>query len=669
MRKFFTLVSAVALALTMQATPIDTIQVDGLYYQLDDAQTATLIRLNANFKYEIDNIVIPVSVTKDDVTYPVVALGQGALRNTTASSITFAEGSQVTSIGMQAFQAAVNVQELELPEGIRIIPTTAVHNASASAPMTLKKLVLPASTDSLCVMAFALPQLETLEFKGAVPPSIATKVTTTWTQNPWQISTSHANNTAKTATVIVPVGAVEAYRNTAWIGDYFTTIVAPKDTIMAGGLYYEMDNRAGTATLIQAQNADQKYEQDSIVIPATVVDGAREYPVVALGRRAFYNTTAKSVVFAEGSNVKELGMQSFQAAVELLELELPEGITLIPSSGIHNAAANNPMKMKKLVFPASLDSLSVISIALPQLETLEFKGAVPPSIATKVTTTWTQNPWQISTSHANNTAKTATVIVPKGALEAYQSTAWIGDYFTTIVEKEDPVEEVANIAAFNAVEDGKKVKLTLTDAKVTAYADLQNVYYVEDATAATVVSGVTLTVGKALNGTITGTKSYNDIDYVNFELQEPVLNVTDATGFTATETTLTPTVMTITEACDMANYAKLITIENITISGSGKNKTLTDDNENTIKARDLFGVLSTEFTWPAEAASVTGICLYYMTGWFIIPTSEAGIVAKQGTDVENVETENNKAVKFIENGQLIIMYNGTKYNVHGEIMK
>lgn len=462
MRKFFTLVSAVALALTMQATPIDTIQVDGLYYQLDDAQTATLIRLNANFKYEIDNIVIPVSVTKEDVNYPVVALGQGALRNTTATSITFAEGSQVTSIGMQAFQAAVNVQELELPEGIRIIPTTAVHNASASAPMTLKKLVLPASTDSLCVMAFALPQLETLEFKGAVPPSIATKVTTTWTQNPWQISTSHANNTAKTATVIVP----------------------------------------------------------------------------------------------------------------------------------------------------------------------------------------------------------------KGALEAYQSTAWIGDYFTTIVEKEDPVEEVANIAAFNAIEDGKKVKLMLTDAKVTAYADLQHVYYVEDATAATVISGAELTVGTALNGYIIGTKSTNEVDYMNTPAVavEPMMTVTDATGFTATETTLTPTVMTITEACAQANYAKLITIENVTISGSGKNKTLTDADENTIKARDLFGVLSAEFVWPEEAASVTGICLYYMTGWFIIPTSEAGIVAKQGTDVENVNTEN-QVVKFLENGQLIIMYNGTKYNVHGEIMK
>lgn len=242
MKKIFTFFGAAALAMSMQAAVIDTIQVDGLYYQLSDDQTATLIRLNTSSMYEIEDIVIPVSVSKDEVAYPVVALGQGALRNTTANTITFAEGSQVSAIGMQAFQGAVNVQELELPEGIKIIPTTAIHNATPSAPMTLKKLILPSTVDSLCLMAFALPQLDTLVFKGSVPPSIATKVTATWTQNPWQISTTHANNTATTAKVIVPKGALEAYQNTAWIGDYFTSIVeAEEDHTGVETIYSEND--------------------------------------------------------------------------------------------------------------------------------------------------------------------------------------------------------------------------------------------------------------------------------------------------------------------------------------------------------------------------------------------------------------------------------------------
>ena len=457
MKKIFTFVSAVVLALSMQAAIIDTIQVDGLYYQLSDDQTATLIRYSTSSKYEIDNIVIPVSVSKDEVSYPVVALGQGALRNTTASTIVFAEGSQVRELGMQAFQGAVNVQELELPEGIKVIPTTCIHNASAAAPMTLKKLVLPASVDSLCVMAFALPQLDTLVFKGTVPPSIATKVTATWTQNPWQISTTHANNTDTTAVVIVPFGTKEAYQYTPWIGDYFTTI------------------------------------QEDIV-------------------------------------------------------------------------------------------------------------------------------------------------------------------------------EVANIAAFNALEDGKAVKLMLTDAKVTAYNNLFSVYYVEDATAATVMKcheGVELTVGTALNGYLIGTKSIESVDYVNDPpvYVEHLLTIADERGVTATETTLEPTVMTIPEACLQDNYAKLITIENVTVSG-GNTKTLTDANENTIKSRDLLGVLSDEYEWPTRVSSITGILLYYMTGWFIIPVSEEAIVINT-EGLESVENNKKETVKFILNGHLYIQHRDRIYDVLG----
>ena len=456
MRKIFTLVSAVVLALGLHAAQLDTIQVDGLYYQINaEDSTATLIRWNASSKYEIEDIFIPVDVVKDETSYPVVALGQGALRNATASTVTFAQGSKVTELGMQFLQAAVNVQELELPEGIKLIPLTGIHNATATNPMQMKKLVLPSTVDSLALFSICLPQLELLEFKGAVPPSIATKETATWTQNPWQISTTHACNTAKSAIVVVPVGAVEAYRNTEWIGDYFETILAAKDTIQVDGLFYELNNETQTATLIR-ESTSSKYEIEDIVIPVSVSQDEREYPVVALGQGALRNTTAKTITFAEGSQVTELGMQAFQGAVNVQELELPEGIKLIPTTCIHNAAATAPMTLKKLVLPASIDSLCVMAFALPQLETLEFKGAVPPSIATKETATWTQNPWQISTTHANNTNKDAVVTVPKGALEAYQNTAWIGDYFITIVAKEatgvEKVEQDAKAVKF--LQDG-----------------------------------------------------------------------------------------------------------------------------------------------------------------------------------------------------------------------
>jgi len=190
--------------------------------------------------------------------------------------------------------------------------------------------------------------------------------------------------------------------------------------------------------------------------------------------------------------------------------------------------------------------------------------------------------------------------------------------------------EVATIADFNALEDGKIAKLTLKDARVNGYWDLQGAYYVEDASGATVIKGTELTKSTVLNGAIIGTKATNsEIDYVNTPAAavEYQMNVTDATGVEAAATTLTGTVMSITDACVQANYGKLITLENVTISGSGQNKTLTDASNNTMKARDYMGVLSSEYTWPENASKITGIVVYYMTGWFLMPVSEDAIVA------------------------------------------
>ena len=185
--------------------------------------------------------------------------------------------------------------------------------------------------------------------------------------------------------------------------------------------------------------------------------------------------------------------------------------------------------------------------------------------------------------------------------------------------------EVADIATFNAIEDGTTVKLTLTNARVNG--TMQGAYYVEDATGATVIKGIDLTVGKLLNGYLVGVKSTDaNIDFINNPAVavEYQLTATDASTFEATDAQMTGTEMSITDACAQANYGKLVTLKNVAISGGGQNKTLTDANGNTMKARDYMGVLPSDFTWP-EKASITGVVIYYMTGWFILPISADAI--------------------------------------------
>lgn len=219
--------------------------------------------------------------------------------------------------------------------------------------------------------------------------------------------------------------------------------------------------------------------------------------------------------------------------------------------------------------------------------------------------------------------KISTLFLMLSALLALPQVARAADYDV----------EAADIAAFNAAEDGKVVKLTLTNARVNGFNDLAATYYVEDASGATAIKGIGLTKGTALNGYIVGKKGSEDMDFVNTPSQciEPSLTVTDATlsSFEATATTLVGTPMTIADACAQVNHGKLVMLSNITIApiGNGKNLQLTDEAGSTMKTRDLFGVLPDGYTWPEKASEMTGVLMYYMTGWFLIPISADAIVA------------------------------------------
>lgn len=215
--------------------------------------------------------------------------------------------------------------------------------------------------------------------------------------------------------------------------------------------------------------------------------------------------------------------------------------------------------------------------------------------------------------------------------------------------------EVATIAEFNAVEDGKTVKLTLTNARVNGVKG--GSYYVEDATGATVFKGLTLTAGTQLNGYIVGVKSTDtEIDYMNDPAVavEHQLTATDATTFEATSATLEGTVTALNEAGSQENYGRLLTFENVTISGSGQNKTLTDANNNTIKARDYMGVLPTDYTWPEKASKITGVVIYYMTGWFLMPISADAIVedTTQGIETINATTTESMTIYNLQGQRL-----------------
>ena len=87
-----------------------------------------------------------------------------------------------------------------------------------------------------------------------------------------------------------------------------------------------------------------------------------------------------------------------------------------------------PKMEDTLVLPASLDSLSLSAIVLPNIQKIVFLGSTPPRCAINKGSLTAYNPWTSDNDGA--TPADIKIEVPKGASDAYKQAAGIGDYFT-----------------------------------------------------------------------------------------------------------------------------------------------------------------------------------------------------------------------------------------------
>ena len=310
----------------------------------------------------------------------------------------------------------------------------------------------------------------------------------------------------------------------------------------------------------------------------------------------------------------------------------PDGIALFKAdTDIANCAKTYPKGKdtgnQYLVIPManSIDAVDIVKQKTPSADDKRFTDAYDAGF------TCTADP-----NAFNCQAVARKVVSNDGSRKVLQDTNNSSDDFESLWNVQPrvyDVKEAATIAEFNAIENGKVVKLALTDARVNAFNDLDRAYYVEDASGATVIKGVNLVKSTVLNGYVI---------YMNVPSQAYEHSLTvDASwsAYEAAETELVGTPMTIAEAAVQANYGRLVTLSDVEITqiGNGLNKQLKDAAGNTIKARDLFGILPSDYEWPAKATSITGVVLYYMTGWFLMPISVEAIVA----DATGIETIHN----------------------------
>jgi len=222
-------------------------------------------------------------------------------------------------------------------------------------------------------------------------------------------------------------------------------------------LFYDCDATTMQAEVTTCQIGKNRiYLSDNIVIPATfkvntssgqtgggIQQGEETYTVLSIGAQAFAGATATSIVFANPSNVATIKTRAF---------------------------SNLPNLTGKLVLPASLQTLELSSIILPELTEIEFLGSVPPDCELSDADNGAYNPW---TTLEASTSEDITITVPNGAWEAYQDAPGIGDYFTCLRRDPGPGTGCSDIQA-----DMPRVQKTMRNGRICilrdgTYYDLQ----------------------------------------------------------------------------------------------------------------------------------------------------------------------------------------------------
>lgn len=206
----------------------------------------------------------------------------------------------------------------------------------------------------------------------------------------------------------------------------------------------------------------------------------------------------------------------------------------------------------------------------------------------------------------------------------------------TTVAEEIPVVE--NIAAFNALEKGTKATLTLTEAQVIGAGN--NNIIVKDASGSICMynTGLTYTLGQILNGTITGTVG-------EFKGYKQLASMTE-NDLTATEGTITPTVITAAEAAAAPLLSGPYKIENAVVKKDGNNFYIMDGEEKVLQLYNQFK--DANITLAEGTFDIEGVVGNYNNVQFWVTS-----LSSVPTAISSVKVANKAAVIYNAAGQLL----------------
>ena len=328
---FFTLLPVSALAegggstgvshAAIRSLTTDNKDDQGLTYILYMDHTATV----ANYDNSTpDGVIdIPDTVTKDNIDYTVTAIGDSAFESfptpTNVSSVfipatvrsigdsafsycnalttvTFAEGSQLKSIGRHAFSGTISAhprfKEIQIPDSVERIGTNAFHNCQ-----DLESITLPASLEAIESRAFSSCR-NLSEIK--LPTSLTTIDISVFDDCSSLETVSYDGSLEQWSQINTSNGFLGFSHPSLVMNDYTAQFIPVKDE-------NDPDPPPKTVTITKYTGTES-----TVILPSTI----NSWPVTKIGEDALKdNTTITSVTIP--ANVTEIGANAFAGCTNL----------------------------------------------------------------------------------------------------------------------------------------------------------------------------------------------------------------------------------------------------------------------------------------------------------------------------------------------------------------
>lgn len=427
-------------------------EVDGIYYNLvEKAKVAKVTNSGSQYLKYTGDIVIPATITYNNVVYSVREIEEAAFYNC-SDMTTIDIPESVTIIGGYAFSNCYGLTSINIPENV-----TSIENGTFSHCYRLTSIDIPNNVTSIGEDAFlGCSGLTAINIPDGITSiekrtfNSCTKLTSIAIPNSvTSIGWAAFNNCASLTSINIPDGVTS-------IGDYafgassLTSINIPESVTSIGiGAF----NRCGSLTSITVASGNTVYnsrnncnaiiETSSNILIAGCKNTIIPDGVTSIGDAAFLGCGGLTAINIP-DGVTSIGESAFYACHGLTSITIPGGVTRIGNSAFKSCSG--------LTVISILDGVTSIGDAAfancSALTTIEIPNSVT-SIGSSafnncenfsvVTCNALSVPSTNTSAFDGSDVRYATLIVPDASLSDYQSTAPWSNFGTILASSQATV--------------------------------------------------------------------------------------------------------------------------------------------------------------------------------------------------------------------------------------